>query len=89
MIVLYNYALYLYCLFIMTRETCELLLEAEADIESSDLAGRTALWAAAAAGHAAPARLLLFWGACVDNMDAEGRTVLSVAAAQGNIIVLI
>lgn len=59
------------------------MLEAEADIEASDMAGRTALWAAASAGHARTVRLLLFWGACVDNMDAEGRTVLSTAAAQG------
>lgn len=64
-------------------EICELLLEAEADVEALDGAGRTTLWAAAAAGHARTLRLLLFWGACVDNMDADGRTVLSVAAAQG------
>lgn len=65
------------------REICELLLEAEADIEACDAAGRTALWAAASAGHARAVRLLLFWGACVDTMDREGRTVLSTAAAQG------
>lgn len=68
---------------VVSREICELLLEAEADIEACDAAGRTALWAAASAGHAGTARLLLFWGACVDTMDGEGRTVLSTAAAQG------
>lgn len=61
----------------------ELLLEADADPEVSDKAGRTPLWAAAAAGHASAVRALLFWGCCVDTIDQDGRTVLSVAAAQG------
>jgi ankyrin repeat domain-containing protein 50 len=65
------------------REVIELLLEADADPELADKAGRTPLWAAAAAGHASAVRALLFWGCCVDTIDQDGRTVLSVAAAQG------
>ena len=64
------------------RAACELLLEAEADVDGADVGGRTPLLAAASMGHAHVVELLLFWGCYVDSIDAEGRTVLSVAAAQ-------
>lgn len=73
----------MYCCTIV-REVCELLLEAEADVEHTDSAGRSSLWAAASMGHASVVALLLFWGASVDTIDSEGRTVLLVAAAQGS-----
>lgn len=71
--------------FVVDRDVCELLLEAEADVDHCDKAGRTPLWAAASMGHAECVALLLFWGCCIDSIDSEGRTVLSVAAAQGNV----
>ena len=61
---------------------CELLLEADADVDQADLGGRTPLLAAASMGHGHIVELLLFWGCYVDSIDAEGRTVLSIAAAQ-------
>lgn len=61
-----------------------MLLEAEADVDHADSAGRTGLWAAASMGQATVVSLLLFWGASVDSIDPEGRTVLLVAAAQGS-----
>ncbi len=61
---------------------CELLLEAEADVDQTDSGGRTPILAAASMGHSHIVELLLFWGCYVDSIDAEGRTVLSVAAAQ-------
>ena len=64
------------------RAACELLLEAEADVDQADLSGRTPLLAAASMGQGRIVELLLFWGCYVDSIDAEGRTVLSVAAAQ-------
>lgn len=70
--------------FDFLRDVCELLLEAEADVDHADSAGRTSLWAAASMGHALVVSLLLFWGASVDAIDPEGRTVLLVAAAQGS-----
>lgn len=65
-------------------DICELLLEAEADVDHCDAAGRSPLWVAASMGHADVVSLLLFWGCTVDTIDIEGRTVLSVASAQGN-----
>lgn len=66
----------------INRTVCELLLEADADVDQADLGGRTPLLAAASMGHGHIVELLLFWGCYVDSIDAEGRTVLSVAAAQ-------
>ncbi len=66
------------------RTVCELLLEADADVDQADLGGRTPLLAAASMGHGHIVELLLFWGCYVDSIDAEGRTVLSIAAAQVN-----
>lgn len=71
-------------LCVISSDICELLLEAEADVDHCDSAGRTPLWVAASMGHAEVVSLLLFWGCYVDSIDNEGRTVLSVAAAQGN-----
>lgn len=70
--------------FYFFRDVCEILLEAEADVDHCDKLGRTPLWAAASMGHPACVSLLLFWGCYVDSIDNEGRTVLSVSAAQGN-----
>lgn len=70
--------------FFIFRDVCEILLEAEADVDHCDKLGRTPLWAAASMGHPACVSLLLFWGCYVDSIDNEGRTVLSVSAAQGN-----
>lgn len=70
------------------RDVCEILLEAEADVDHCDKLGRTPLWAAASMGHPSCVSLLLFWGCYVDSIDNEGRTVLSVSAAQGNNIVV-
>lgn len=70
--------------FYIFRDVCEILLEAEADVDHCDKLGRTPLWAAASMGHPACVSLLLFWGCYVDSIDNEGRTVLSVSAAQGN-----
>lgn len=69
-------------------DICELLLEAEADVDHCDAAGRSPLWVAASMGHADVVSLLLFWGCTVDTIDIEGRTVLSVASAQGNVSVV-
>lgn len=74
--------------FFFFRDVCELLLEAEADVDHCDKLGRTPLWAAASMGHPTCVSLLLFWGCYVDSIDNEGRTVLSVSAAQGNNIVV-
>lgn len=76
------------CFFFFFRDVCELLLEAEADVDHCDKLGRTPLWAAASMGHPTCVSLLLFWGCYVDSIDNEGRTVLSVSAAQGNNIVV-
>lgn len=70
------------------RDVCEILLEAEADVDHCDKLGRTPLWAAASMGHPDCVSLLLFWGCYVDSIDNEGRTVLSVSAAQGNNVVV-
>ncbi len=69
---------------ILNRTVCELLLEADADVDQADIGGRTPILAAASMGHGHIVELLLFWGCYVDSIDAEGRTVLSVAAAQVN-----
>lgn len=68
-----------------SRTVCELLLEADADVDQADLGGRTPLLAAASMGHGHIVELLLFWGCYVDSIDAEGRTVLSIACAQVNL----
>lgn len=80
----------IFILFIIVffRDVCEILLEAEADVDHCDKLGRTPLWAAASMGHPACVSLLLFWGCYVDSIDNEGRTVLSVSAAQGNNVVV-
>lgn len=73
---------------VVFSDVCEILLEAEADVDHCDKLGRTPLWAAASMGHPACVSLLLFWGCYVDSIDNEGRTVLSVSAAQGNNVVV-
>lgn len=77
-----------YNVYLVYRDVCEILLEAEADVDHCDKLGRTPLWAAASMGHPACVALLLFWGCYVDSIDNEGRTVLSVSAAQGNTVVV-
>ncbi|CAK1546423.1 unnamed protein product [Leptosia nina] len=72
-------------------EICEVLLEAEADIEATDCAGRTALWAAASAGHADTVRnvevvrQLLDRGLDEHHRDNSGWTPLHYAAFEGHI----
>lgn len=55
------------------------LIDHRADVNAVDKTGKTALFLAAMAGHAATAKLLLDKGAAVDAADSFGRTPLHVA----------
>ncbi|KAH6692197.1 ankyrin repeat-containing domain protein [Plectosphaerella plurivora] len=63
------------------RQIIQLLVEAGADINARDGAGRTPLLAAAESGLAEAALLLLELGADINAHDDSGRTVLSLAVA--------
>ena len=61
----------------------QFLLESGANVESTDLEGRTALHVTAWQGHVHMVALLLAHGARVDAEDLEQRTPLQSAAWQG------
>ena len=62
----------------------QVLLERGAQVDASDSEGRTALRAAAWAGHEEVVRLLLNAGGQVDGEDRQGRTPLIAAAYMGH-----
>jgi ankyrin repeat protein len=66
----------------------QLLLKHKARVDSRDAQGRSALHAAARAGHAGIAQVLLEAGADARARDAEGRTPLLDAAEGGNVAVV-
>jgi hypothetical protein len=65
-------------------EVNQMLENGGAEVDDVDTEGRTALWHAAANGHAAVVSVLLDQGSSVDRRDYQGRAALLEAAARGH-----
>lgn len=66
----------------------QLLHRSRASLDSRDRGGRTALHAAAAAGHFSACRVLSSHGADLGLLTAEGKTALELAEEGGHVAVL-